>query len=219
MIGKINNKKEKITMGSLLKHILTISFIALFLSSCSTLNQNECKAADWKTIGYTDGVRGYKASRIDKHRSACAEYKIQPNLDIYTKGRYEGLKQYCTSATAYKKGISGYNYNGVCSDHNEKIFLDAHNHGLIIYHAKNKLKKLEDKYAEEEHYIIQLERKLHRKEDRLVSGKLPKDKAIKVLNRTKEISQELIELKSHLLDLDNIIHNQTQYIKHLQNKI
>ena len=205
-------------MFSLFKHILTFSFIALFLTSCSTLNKDECKAADWKTIGYADGAHGFMASRIDKHRSACAEYSIRPNLDAYTTGRFEGLQQYCIPTTAYKKGISGYIYNGVCSAHNESTFLDAYNHGLTVYHAKNKLKRLRTQYLQEEHYIIQLERKLHEKEDRLVSGKLPKNKAIKLLNRTKEITHELIGVKDHLIDLDNLIHNQVRHIEYLQNK-
>ena len=36
---------------------------------------------------------------------------------------------------------------------------------------KNKFKKSEDKYAKDEHYIIHLKIKSHRKEDRLVSSK------------------------------------------------
>lgn len=206
------------TMLTLFKYILTFSFIAVFLSSCSTLNKDECKTAGWKTIGYADGARGYKATRIDKHRSACAKHSIRPNLNAYNTGRVEGLYQYCTPATAYKKGLSGYNYNGVCTEHNEEIFLDAFNHGLIIYQAKNELKKLHTEYAEEEHYIIQLERKLYKKEDKLVSGKLPKARAIKLLNRTKEITKELEEAKNHLLYLDNNIQNQILRINHLKVK-
>lgn len=205
-------------MLTLFKYILTFSFIAVFLSSCSTLNKDECKTADWKTIGYTDGIRGYKAIRIDKHRSACAKYNVRPNLDTYTTGRNEGLKQYCVPATAYKKGISGYNYNGVCSGHNEIKFLDAFNYGLTIFQAKRKLNNLEAKYAEEELYIIALEEKLYRKEERLVSGKLPKEKARKLLHRTKEITKELEEAKSHLLHISDNIDHQIQHINYLENK-
>lgn len=207
------------TMLKLFKYILTFGFIALFLSGCSTLNKDECKTADWKTIGYADGARGYKASRIDKHRSACSKYYIRPNLDNYTIGRNEGLQQYCIPAMAYKKGISGYNYNGVCRGYNEKIFLNAFNHGLTVYHAKSKLKSLESEYAEEELHINKLEKKLYRKEDKLVSGKLPKDRAIKLLNRTKEITKELDEAKSHLLYIGDKINHQTQHINDLENKL
>lgn len=29
-----------------------------FIVSCSTLNENECLNADWKTIGFQDGYKG-----------------------------------------------------------------------------------------------------------------------------------------------------------------
>ena len=205
-------------MLTLLKYILALIFFTLFLSGCSTLSKDECKTADWKTIGYTDGIRGYKAIRIDKHRSACAEYNIKPNLGAYIKGRADGLQEYCTPNTAYKKGLSGYKYNGVCLGHNETKFLVAFNHGLNIYHAKSELKKLEAKYAEEELYILNLENKLYDKEDKLVSGKLPKARAIKLLHRTKEITKELEKAKSHLLHISDDINHQIQHINYLEKK-
>lgn len=167
-------------MLTLFKHILAFSFIALFLSACSTLNKNECITANWKTIGYEDGARGYKASRIGQHRSACAEFGIRPDLNAYNAGRADGLPHYCTPTTAYKKGLSGYHYNGVCAGYNERDFVDALNYGLTIYKANNRLRNLKNKYADEEEYITRLERKLHKKEDRLVSGKLSKIKALKL---------------------------------------
>lgn len=201
-----------------LKYILSFSLIAFFLSSCSTLSKDECNAADWKTIGYADGARGYQASRIDRHRSACAEYSIRPNLDEYSQGRNSGLVQYCTPNTAYRLGISGYRYNGVCAAHNEEKFVEAFHQGLNIYQAKNKLKDLKSQYTEEDFHIVKLEKKLYKKENRLVSGKLPRAKAIEVLNRTKEITQEIEEAKSQQFDLNNIINRQSQHIQYLENK-
>lgn len=200
----------------LIKHILILGFITIVVSACSTLNKDECKTANWRTIGYEDGTRGYKASRIGQHRSACAEYGIRPNLNAYNAGRNEGLHHYCIPTTAYNKGLSGYSYNGVCAGYNEREFLDAFDHGLTIYKAKKRLKNLKNKYSEEENYIARLERRLHKKEDRLVSGKLSKVKALMLLNETKEMAEELGKAKSNLYHLDNKIHKQLRRIKYLK---
>lgn len=201
-----------------IKNILISVFVALVVTSCSTLSKDECKTANWQTIGYEDGSRGYKASRIGQHRSACAEYGIQPDLTTYNKGREEGLHHYCTANTAYNKGLSGYLYNGVCAGYNEREFLDAFNYGQTIYKSKRKLSNLKTKYSQDENYIARLESELHEKEDWLVSGKLSKVKALIILNETKEIAEKLGRAKSNLQLLNGEIYERAQHIDYLINQ-
>ena len=205
-------------MSSLIRNILMLGCISIVLSSCSTLNKNECKTANWRTIGYEDGTKGYKASRIGQHRSACAEYGIRPDLNAYTTGRKEGLRQYCIPATAYKKGLYGYGYNGVCSEYNERAFLDAYNNGLEVYKAKKILNNMKKDYSKEESYISSLEMELHEKEQILVSGRLTKVKALMLLNETKDIAEELGKAKSNLELLGNDISKQLQHVNYLINQ-
>ena len=145
----------------LIKNILLLGFISIAFSACSTLNKSECLTANWNTVGYGDGTKGYKASRISQHRSACAEYGVAPDLKAYTAGRNQGLDQYCIPLTGYNKGLSGYAYNGVCSGKNERAFADALNYGLIIYKANRRLSSLKRKYDNQLNYISQLEGELH----------------------------------------------------------
>ena len=203
-------------MRTLIKHIFIFASITLITSACSTMNKNECLNADWRTIGYSDGARGYKATRIGQHSSACAEYGVRPDLNAYNSGRDEGLVQFCTSTTGYSKGLHGYSYNGVCARHNEGAFLEAYNYGLTIYKAKQRLQTLKTKYADEEKYINKLERRLQKKEDILISGKLTKVKALTLLNETKEMAEELGVAKSNLYRLDKKIHKQIQRISYLK---
>jgi len=205
-------------MLSLIKNILMLGCISIVVSSCSTLNKNECKTANWRTIGYEDGTKGYKASRIGQHRSACAEYGISPNLNTYTKGRNEGLHQYCVPVTAYKKGLYGYGYNGVCSGYNERAFLNAYNDGLEVYKAKKILNNMKNDYSKEESYISSLEMELHEKEHILVSCRLTKVKALMLLNETKDIAEELGKAKSNLVLLSDDINKQSQQINYLKNQ-
>lgn len=200
------------------KYISVFICTSILVSSCSTLNKEECKTANWKTIGYEDGTKGYPASRIGQHRSACAEYGIQPNLSAYTTGRKQGLTHYCIPSTGYKKGLYGYTYNGVCVGYNEPAFLDAYYYGLDIYKAKRVLNKIKSDYTKEQNYILSLESELHEKEHDIVSGRLSKVKALILLNETRDMAEELGKAKNNLLLLQEDIHRQSDHIAHLVNK-
>lgn len=203
-------------MNTITRTILLTGFTLSTLAACSTMNKSECLTADWNTIGYGDGTRGYSASRISSHRSACAEHGVKPNLNAYTTGRDKGLMQYCIPAKGYNRGRSGYGYNGVCSGKNEPAFVDALNYGLTIYKAEKVLSNLKNDYAQEERYIHKLERKLDHKEDQIVSGKLSKVKALMLLNETKEMAEELGKAKSNLIGLNDEISNQQRHIADLK---
>ena len=70
--------------------------------------------ADWYSIGYVDGARGYPASKIGEHRRACAEYSVRPDFGRYDEGRIAGLVEYCNPRNGYWLGTKGALYNGVC---------------------------------------------------------------------------------------------------------
>lgn len=63
--------------------IIRISIICFFLfvvlinfQSCATLKKEECLTVNWYNIGYEDGTKGYKTSRIKKHRESCSKYGV-----------------------------------------------------------------------------------------------------------------------------------------------
>lgn len=199
------------------KNILLLLGISIFISSCSTLNKEECKTANWKTIGYEDGTKGYSASRVGQHRSACAEYGIRPNLDAYTTGRKKGLTHYCVPNIGYKKGLYGQSYNGVCRNHGEKTFLDAYDYGIKIYKQKTILSNMNNDYLNNKNYILSLEDELHEKEHEVISGRLPKYKALILLNETRDIAEELGKTKSNLYLLQEDISRQSKHINYLIN--
>lgn len=205
-------------MLNLIKHLFIFSFITFLVSACSTMNKNECLNADWRTIGYSDGARGYKAGRIGEHRSACAEFGVRPNLNAYNTGREQGLGQYCTPTTGYNKGISGYRYNGVCANHNERDFVEALNYGLAIYGEVKILNKLKSEYRKQKKYIHQLKDELLFKEEQIVSGRLSKVKAVIILNETKEIAEELGKAKRDLSNIDYDIGNQASRVHNMKSQ-
>lgn len=200
----------------LIRKVLLLAFVSIAFSACSTLSKSECLTANWKTIGYGDGTKGYKASRISLHRSACAEQGIAPDLNAYTAGRNKGLEQYCIPSTGYNKGLSGHAYNGVCSGKNERAFIEALDYGLIIYKAKKRLSTLKREYDKQLDYISQLEDELHYKEEQIISGKLSKVKALILLNETKEMAEESGKAKSDLRGLKMEINDQAHEVADLK---
>ena len=93
---------------------VTMLAILMVLAGCASLGKEECLNADWRTIGYEDGTRGYSGSRIASHRKACAKHGVTPDLDQYEEGRLLGLREYCTPRNGYRLGTMGKGYNGVC---------------------------------------------------------------------------------------------------------
>ena len=203
-------------MFSIFKHILILSFITLLASACSTMNKNECLNADWRTIGFSDGARGYQASRIGDHTSACAEYGVRPDLNAYNTGRNQGLAQYCIPTTGYNRGLSGYRYNGICANHNEQDFVTALNYGLSVHKEVQILNSLKSQYRKEQDYINKLEAELRFKEEQLVSGRLTKVKAVIILKETKEMAEELGRARSNLANIDHDIIRQTHRVNRMK---
>ena len=93
---------------------LALVAVGLLTTGCATLDAGECKAADWRQIGRSDGERGYGTGRLDEHRKACAEHGVRPDADRYWLGRSEGLQHYCRLDNALRVGRAGQSYQGVC---------------------------------------------------------------------------------------------------------
>jgi hypothetical protein len=87
------------------------------LASCATLNKAQCEAGDWRSLGISDGERGYPLSYLSDHISACAEHGISVNRELYAAGREEGLQSYCRLDRAESEGRAGrINYNSCQGD-------------------------------------------------------------------------------------------------------
>ncbi|HEU0282842.1 MAG TPA: DUF2799 domain-containing protein, partial [Gallionella sp.] len=91
---------------------IILACIAL-LSGCSTLNEQECRSADWYQLGVKDGQHGEPANLLDEHKESCKRYSIRPDESRYLAGRETGLAQYCQLGNAFRIGMNGEEYKGV----------------------------------------------------------------------------------------------------------
>jgi hypothetical protein len=114
----------------------------LCFQGCATLSEEECLSADWHSIGYEDGARGYSTQRIGRHREACAAHGIAPNFQAYMDGHRAGLRQYCIPATGFALGRSGKRYSGICPEELEPAFLTAFEDGRIVHRLQQEIEQL-----------------------------------------------------------------------------
>lgn len=110
--------------------------MALLISGCAGMSEEECLVADWHALGYEDGAAGRQVAQLGKRRQACAEYGVRPDTAAYRAGRDEGLELYCTEQRGFRIGRAGQNYNGVCPADLEGLFLQAHQAGRELYLAQ-----------------------------------------------------------------------------------
>jgi hypothetical protein len=117
---------------------------AAFAAGCSTgMGRDQCAAADWRTIGYEDGLKGWPADRIGLHRTACARHQVTPDLAAYLEGRSRGLVEYCQPRNGYRVGLRGGGYANVCAGEAEAAFVDGYRHGRRIHDARHALRTAE----------------------------------------------------------------------------
>ena len=133
----------------------------LLLASCATLSPEQCLNADWRQIGYADGVGGLPASRIQDHASACAKAGARPDMEAYLSGRMEGLVSYCQPENGFDVGRRGAADNaGDCPPHVRAAFLQNYRQGREINALESQVNSLRGNLESER-------REMRRREDRI----------------------------------------------------
>lgn len=173
------------------------------LTACSaTMNKDECRAVDWRTVGYEDGVAGHSGDRIGQHRRACAEYGITPDLNAYRTGRAEGLREYCQPHNGYRAGVNGAAYYDSCPAELEPAFLVAYESGRELYVRTRRVEDTEEAIASRRYEIARLEDRIaNRAFTVLDDTETPEQRAQAVLD-TKQVAERIGRLKAEITTLE-----------------
>lgn len=116
----------------------------LILAGCATLSKEECLSGNWRELGMKDGLNGEPAARIEEHRKACTEHGIRPDENQYLAGREEGLQEYCQIDNAFKSGLKGRRYNGVCPLDIHMLFMRYNNAAYAVYTTRKDIQNNHD---------------------------------------------------------------------------
>jgi hypothetical protein len=114
----------------------------LALSGCASLSEDECRTADWESVGYIDGTRGYTRGRIEEHSEACSKIGIAPDTKLYEEGRLRGLEEFCTPRNGVRVGEQGRSYGGVCPLDLEPGFMRGYDIGRDLHDLKSHMDNL-----------------------------------------------------------------------------
>ena len=114
-----------------------------FLGACASLTQEQCLSADWRAIGYNDGVRGRLESYITRHFDACSKVGITPDVPAWQAGRTQGLPLYCTPSNAYNVGRAGNELSPVCPASQQNSLFYSWDWGQEYYLITGQISTLE----------------------------------------------------------------------------
>lgn len=172
--------------------------LAILVQGCATLNESECQNADWRTIGYEDGAMGAAASRIGKHREACARHHISPDLQAYRQGREEGLRQFCRPANGFRLGERGSGYAGVCPPDIEPEFLSAYESGKHIHDIVADIRSTERSLQIKEQELVNLEDRRQSRQAELIGGDVSTGRRAELLLEVFELSRDQGTMESEI---------------------
>lgn len=177
---------------------------SLLLAGCSTtsLNEDECRTVDWRTVGYEDGVAGRSGERIGDHRKACAEYGIAPDLEAYRAGRADGLREFCQPHNGYRAGVNGTPYYDSCPADLAPAFVEAYDSGRQLYLRTRRVADAEAGIEYRRREIVRLEDALARKTFTVVGETATPEERAQALLDTKQVAERIGRLKAEITDLE-----------------
>ncbi len=173
--------------------------VTTLLAGCSAgLGKDECRTADWRTIGYEDGLNGLPAERIGAHRVACAKFQVTPNLAAYTEGRERGLLEYCQPRNGFRVGLHGRSYANVCSGATEPAFVAGYRYGRQIHDARAELRDTQARLHRARDGLLQTDAAVQGIAVELVQPEVPTQRRIFLAQELVRLAEERSELQARI---------------------
>ncbi len=188
-------------MISRIKIICLLFTLVIMLQGCATLGKDECLNAHWQSIGYEDGGKGYKASRIGDHRKACSKFNVVPNFEDYTAGHRQGIVEWCTPRNGYNQGTRGRQYNGVCPENLEADFVFALEQGREVYEFDKEIQRYEKEI--DKHYtdLDGIEEDIKYMEAELISDGISSNRRRYLLDQIRRAQRDHYLLEDEISEL------------------
>ncbi len=188
-----------------------LAILVLVLGGCATLNESECRSADWQTIGLEDGGKGLPVSTVGRHRKACADYGIKPNLEAYRRGHTAGVVSFCTPRNGFIQGKAGRSHYDVCPPDLRNGFLAGYEDGRELYDLERERDQVRRKLRTAEENLEDTQERLERREARVVAAGVSTEEREQLLAeikaeiaRSSQLLTEIDSLESELLRLGDI---------------
>ena len=182
---------------------IALAMVALFaMQGCATMSQEECLAGDWYAIGFEDGAQGRNADRIGKHRKACADYDVKPDLRAYQEGREKGLREFCRPQTGFAVGQRGHSYSGICPADLEPAFVAAYQEGKHLYSLRTQVSKTTSMLALRKEELHDMEKDLVHVAAAVIDSETTGEERAILLIDAKDMEHRRGELEHEILHLE-----------------
>jgi hypothetical protein len=191
--------------------------VATLLAGCATgLSKDECRVADWRTIGYEDGLRGSPAERIGVHRVACAKHEVTPDLAAYSQGRERGLVEYCQPRNGYRAGLNGWSYANVCPSATETAFVDGYRYGRQIHDARAELRDTQNRLKGARSSLFQTDAAVQSITLELVRADVPTERRVFLAQELVRLATERPEIEARIQRLSLRANELTGHVQQLE---
>jgi len=109
------------------------------LSSCATMNEDQCNVADWRIMGQSDGSRGLAQTHVARHQEACGKFGIAVDATAWQSGWEEGIRRHCTFENGMTIGKEGRTATNACPIDMASDYTSAYTAGRAVYNADNRV--------------------------------------------------------------------------------
>lgn len=128
-----------------MKKLMLVAVI-VSLSGCASTPVNtiadSCAKADWQGMGLSDGLAGEPPETAASRTKQCAALGTKQNIDLYTVGYVDGIKQYCTYKGGKKAGEKNKPYKpGTCPIELSEEFIRGYQEGHYQWDADRAMKQ------------------------------------------------------------------------------
>lgn len=173
------------------------------LGGCANMDSAECRAADWRAIGYEDGAQGQSPDYFGKRRKACADHGVTADFEAYLAGRDEGVAYFCRPRNGYSLGARGYRYSGVCPATLEGAFVAAHAEGYGLYERQAALTRIRKRLHHSKERAKEIEYILAEKTVLLVSSDVEVTDRAAIAIDLKQLAEEMAEVEISIRQLEH----------------
>ena len=169
--------------------------VLLGLSGCATLDQAGCLNADWRTLGFEDGLKGRNESHIRHYRQDCAKHGVTPDLDSYRAGHYEGSVQFCTAKNGFLQGMDNVTYQNSCPAEFTDAFMRGYRDGQSVYQARSAFDTARAELRQLTSDITDLERQISTLNEKLVAEGLSREQRVTIRDELAKSNETLGKAK------------------------
>ncbi|MBL8560413.1 MAG: DUF2799 domain-containing protein [Hyphomonadaceae bacterium] len=196
---------------------------ALALAACETtprpaMTSAQCAVADWKAVGYQDGAEGRPPERFVARQQACIDAGYGADQAAYMAGRREGLWNWCQPERAFRLGMDGAGYNGVCPPELDGAFRDAHNDGRRANQALSAFRSAESALSSLRNDRQDIERKIDANEAGLIASQTDEER-LRHRNELVRLREERARIDGRIREADDTLRESDWTVQRVRREI